>query len=39
MLWASGVWAYSWLGIQKKEKGLQDFMGLLFANNIYFKQI
>ncbi len=30
---------YSWLGFQKKEKRFQGFCGVLFANNIYLKQI
>jgi hypothetical protein len=27
------------VGVPKKEKKLKDFMELLFANNIYLKQI
>jgi hypothetical protein len=32
-------WVHSWLGYQKKEKKLKDFLELLFTNNIYMKQI
>jgi hypothetical protein len=34
-----GDWAFSRLGFQKKEKDSRTFVGLLFTNNNYLKQI
>jgi hypothetical protein len=33
------IWAYSWLGFQKRKNDSKTFVRLFFTNNIYFKQI